>query len=317
MAELQTHPPAGDVAFLIRVARGKLESQSLLFADSVRAWGGALAGAPVYAFTSPEDAPSAGTLERLRTLGVTAVELSVDSPYRDPPVMNKVFVSAWAERELDHAVLAFVDSDTVFLDQPRELTLDGWLAAAKPVGNSRTAGSTGPGDPNEPYWQLVYDQLGVRSWPYVTTTVDRARIRAYWNTGLVAARREAGLFQAWEDALVRLFESGCVFKKPVLMEQLAWAGVIADIHDRVLVLPEEYNYPLPKRTLLPPGVRDLELDDLVHVHYHRWGHLPGFLGEVRPPLDTGSERYRWLQERFPLTPTIDGPFRWAKRDGQG
>jgi hypothetical protein len=243
--------------------------------------------------------------------------VSVDSPYRDPPVMNKVFVSAWAERELDHAVLAFVDSDTVFLDQPRELTLDGWLAAAKPVGNSRTAGSTGPGDPNEPYWQLVYDQLGVRSWPYVTTTVDRARIRAYWNTGLVAARREAGLFQAWEEALVRLFESGCVFKKPVLMEQLAWAGVIADIHDRVLVLPDEYNYPLPKRTLLPPGVRDLELDDLVHVHYHRWGHLPGFLGEVRPPLDTGSERYRWLQERFPLTPTIDGPFRWAKRDGQG
>jgi hypothetical protein len=317
MAELQPHPPAGDVAFLIRVARGKLESQSLLFADSVRAWGGALAGAPVYAFTSPEDAPSTGTLERLRALGVTAVELSLDSPYRDPPVMNKVFVSAWAERELDHAVLAFVDSDTVFLDQPRELTLDGWLAAAKPVGNSRTAGSTGPGDPNEPYWQLVYDQLGVRSWPYVTTTVDRARIRAYWNTGLVAARREAGLFQAWEEALVRLFESGCVFKKPVLMEQLAWAGVIADIHDRVLVLPEEYNYPLPKRTLLPPGVRDLELDDLVHVHYHRWGHLPGFLGEVRPPLDTGSERYRWLQERFPLTPTIDGPFRWAKRDGQG
>jgi hypothetical protein len=312
VAELQPH--RGEVAFLIRVARGKLESQSVLFADSVRTWGGGLAGVPVYAFTSPDDAPSERTIERLRALDVDHVDLRLDTPYRDPPVLNKVFVSAWAERELEHDVLAFVDSDTVFLGEPRELTLDGSVAAAKPVGNSRTAGSTGPGDPNEPYWQLVYDVLGVRSWPFVTTGVDRARIRAYWNTGLIAARREAGLFQAWERALVRLFESGCVFKKPVLMEQVAWAGVIADIHDRVRILPEEYNYPLPKRTLLPPGVRDLELDDLVHVHYHRWGHLPGFLGEVRPPLDPGSERYAWLAERFPLTPTIDEPFRWAGRE---
>jgi hypothetical protein len=305
------------IGFLIRVARGKLEAQSLLLAESVRTWGGTLAGAPVYAFTSPEDSPSEETIERLAAHGVSLIELRLDSPYRDPPVLNKVFVSAWAERELEHEVLAFVDSDTVFLDDPRELTLDGWLAATKPVGNSRTAGSTGPGDPNEPYWQRVYELLGVRSWPFVTTTVDRARIRAYWNTGLIAARRGAGLFQAWEEALVRLFEAGCVFKKPVLMEQVAWAGVIADIHDRVRILPEEYNYPLPKRTLLRAGVRDLELDDLVHVHYHRWGHLPGFLGEVRPPLDSGTDRYRWLEERFPLTPTIDEPFRWAGRSADG
>ncbi|MGH2962049.1 MAG: hypothetical protein ACRDL3_07655 [Solirubrobacterales bacterium] len=301
-----------EIAFLIRVARGKLESQSVLFAESVRDWGGALAGAAVYAFTAPEDSPSAQTLERLRSLDVAPVEMRMETPYRDPPVLNKVYVSAWAERELDHDVLVFVDSDTVFLDEPRALVEDGWLAAAKPVGNSRTAGSTGPGDPNEPFWQRVYDALGVRSWPFVTTTVDRARVRAYWNTGLVAARREAGLFGAWEEALVRLFEAGCVFKKPVLMEQVAWSGVIADIHDRVRILPEEYNYPLPKRRLLPAGVRDLDLDDLVHVHYHRWGHLPGFLDELRPPLDPGSERYRWLAGKLPLTPTIDGPFRWAE-----
>jgi hypothetical protein len=312
VAELQPSRTLIEIGFLIRVARGKLEAQSVLFAESVRAWGGAAAGAPIYAFTSPDDAPPAETIERLRSLDVTHVEPSLELPYRDPPVLNKVYVSAWAERELEHDVLAFVDSDTVFLDEPSELRGDGWLAAAKPVGNSRAAGSTGPGDPNEPYWQRVYDVLGVRAWPYVTTTVDRVRIRAYWNTGLIAARRDAGLFAAWERALVRLFEAGCVFKKPVLMEQVAWAGAIANIHDRVRILPDRYNYPLPKRKFLPPDARVLELDDLVHVHYHRWAHLPGFLGEVRPPLDRGSERYRWLAERLPLTPTIDGPFRWAE-----
>ena len=300
-----------DVGFLIRVAEGKLASQSLLFADALRVWGGELASAPIYAFTSPEDAPDANTLARLRELDVTHLEPALERPYKDPPVLNKVFVSAWAERELDHDVLAFVDSDTVFMGEPRELALDGLLAAAKPVGNSRTAGSTGPGDPNEPYWQRVYDELGVDAWPYVTTIVDRARIRAYWNTGLVAAHRSAGLFGEWERALVRLFEAGIVFRKPVLMEQVAWAAVIAPIHDRVMVLPEHYNYPLPKRRFLPPGVRDLELDQIVHAHYHRWGHLPGFLDELEPPLDHESERFRWLDSRLPLTPTIDGPFRWA------
>ncbi len=300
-----------DVAFLIRVARGKLASQSVLFADALRTWGGELADAPLYAFTAPDDAPDRDTLGRLRELRVTHLEPALERPYRDPPVLNKVFVSAWAERELDHEVLVFVDSDTVFLDHPRELALEGRLAAAKPVGNSRTAGSTGPGDPNEPYWQRVYDELGVRAWPFVTTTVDRARIRAYWNTGLVAARRSAGLFGEWERALIRLFEAGCVFRKPVLMEQVAWAAVIAEIHDRVLVLPDEYNYPLPKRRFLPAGVRDLELEQLVHVHYHRWGHLPGFLDQLEPPLDSRSERYAWLGSRLPLTPTIEGPFRWA------
>jgi len=71
----------------------------------------------------------------------------------------------------------------------------------------------------------------------------------------------------------RVVHGGSRFSSSVVITP----AVIADIHDRVRVLPDEYNYPLPKRRLLPPGVRELELDDLVHVHYHRWGHLPGFL----------------------------------------
>ena len=53
---------------------------------------------------------------------------------------------------------------------------------------------------------VPYDELGVEARPYVTTIVDRARIRAYWNTGMVAARRSEGLFGEWERALIRLFE---------------------------------------------------------------------------------------------------------------
>lgn len=300
-----------ELAFLIRVAEGNLAAQSELFAESLRRWGGSLAEAPIYAFTSPDDAPPRRTIARLEELGTTHVELDLGDRRRDPPVLNKVYVCAWAERELEHRTLAFTDTDTVILDEPRELARGDWLAASKPVGSSRAGGSKGPGKRNEKYWLRMYDALGVRAEPWVTSVVDRKRIRAYWNTGLVAARREAGLFAAWEDALEFLYDNDVVFRKPVLMEQLAWSGVTADLHDRVWQLPDAYNYPLPKRRFLPEEMQRLDLDDLVHVHLHKWAHLPGFLTEVLPPLDPEGARYRWLDERLPLAPQIEGPFRWA------
>ena len=300
-----------ELAFLIRVAEGNLAAQSGLFAESLREWGGEFAEAPVYAFTSPDDAPPRPAIDRLEELGATHVELDLSGRRRDPPVLNKVYVCAWAERELDHRTLVFSDTDTVILNEPRELAEGEWLCASKPVGSSRAGGQKGPGKRNEKFWQRMYDELGVRSEPWVTSVVDRKRIRAYWNTGLVAARRDAGLFAAWEEALERLYAKDVVFRKPVLMEQLAWSGVTADIHDRVWELPDPYNYPLPKRRFLPAEMQALDLSDLVHVHLHKWAHLPGFLTEVLPPLDPASDRYRWLSERLPLDPRISGPFRWA------
>ena len=301
-----------ELAFLIRVAEGKLAAQSTLFVDSLRTWGGSLAGAPVYAFTSPDDAPRRPTVDRLEELGATHVELGLEGKRRDPPVLNKVYVCAWAERELAHRTLVFSDTDTVILNEPRELAEGAWIAASKPVGSSRAGGSKGPGKRNEKYWQRLYAELGVRSEPWVTSVVDRKRIRAYWNTGLVAARREAALFAAWEEALERLYANDVVFRKPVLMEQLAWSAVTADHHERVWELPDAYNYPLPKRRFLPPEMQALDLGEMTHVHLHKWAHLPGFLGELQPPLDPSSDRFRWLAERLPLEPTIEGPFRWAE-----
>jgi hypothetical protein len=299
------------LAFLIRVADGPLAAQSELFVESLRTWGGGLSETPVYAFTSPDDAPGRETVERLEGLGATHVDLDLSGRRRDPPVLNKVYVCAWAERELDFETLVFSDTDTVILNEPRELVEGRWIAAAKPVGSSRAGGQKGPGKRNERFWRRMYAELGVRSEPWVTSVVDRKRIRAYWNTGLVAARRDAGLFATWEQALERLYAKDVVFRKPVLMEQLAWSAITADHHDRIWELPDPYNYPLPKRRFLPEEMQALDLPDLTHVHLHRWAHLPGFLTEVMPPLDPDSDRYRWLDERLPLEPTIDGPFRWA------
>jgi hypothetical protein len=150
----------------------------------------------------------------------------------------------------------------------------------------------------------MYAELGVRERPFVETTVGQMRIRAYWNSGLLAVRRTAGLFAAWEASLLRLFDAGIVQKRwPQFMDQLSWAGVTADHHERIRVLSAGYNYPLRHRQALAPSARDLDLDAIVHLHYRLWLHLPDALLKVDPAFDSSSERYRWLDQRVPLEPT--------------
>jgi hypothetical protein len=293
-------------AFLLCVERGRLETEALLLVESLREFGGAFSQAPVYAFAPrPGFEPDALTVERLEALGqVTMVKEPLVDRFADMPTFNKVAVSAWAERELDHETLVFTDTDCVFLDEPSELAGGEWLAAMRPV-DRRIAGSRGKGK-GEPFWRKMYAELGVKNEPWVETAVGQMRIRAYWNTGLVAARRSAGLFVAWERALLRLFDAGIVQGRwPQFMDQLSWAGVTADVHDRVLILPHAYNYPLRRRMSLAPEATDMDLTELVHLHYRLWFHLPDALEKVVPPFDPGTDRYGWLDERLPIEPLVD------------
>jgi hypothetical protein len=294
-----------DLAFVICVEHGRLETEAVLLAQSVREWAGRAAQAPIYAFAPrPHKQPEPGTVERLRELDVTFVDEPLAGLHEEYPTFNKVFVCAWAERELDHETLIFADTDSVFLAEPTELIDGDWVAAARPV-DRRIAGSRGKGK-NEPYWQRMYEALGVRSEPFVETTVGSTRIRAYWNSGLIAARREAGLFQAWERGLQTLFEREVVYRRmPQFMDQLSWAAVSADVHDRVRILSGPYNYPLRQRGGLPDELRDLDLAEIVHLHYRLFFHLPDPLGAVAPPFEIETPQYRWLTERLPIEPIVD------------
>jgi hypothetical protein len=295
-----------NLAFLICVEHGRLENESVLLAESIRRWGGGAAESAVYAFSPrPDYQPDPETLERLEALGVKHVTESLipDLP-GGLPTFNKVFVSAWAERELEHETLVFTDTDTVLTGEPRELLAGDWVAAARPV-DRRIAGSRGKGK-NEPYWRRMYEALGVTEEPYVETAVGQMRIRAYWNSGLLAARRSAGLFGEWERALKTLYDRDLVYHRmPQFMDQLSWAGVTANLGDRMLILPAAYNYPLRQRGGLDDEARELDLAEIVHLHYRLFFHLPEPLAAVSPPFQEDTEQYAWLAERLPLQPIVD------------
>lgn len=294
-----------DIGFLICVEHGRLESEGVLLAESLREWGGAAAEAPIYAFAPrPDFQPEPETAARLRSLGVTYVDEALEGLRDDRPTFNKVFVASWAERELSHETLVFADTDSIFINEPTELLEGDWVAAARPV-DRRIAGSRGKGK-NEPYWQKMYAALGVTEEPFVETAVGGVRIRAYWNSGLLAAKREAGLFTAWEQALATLYEREIIYwRMPQFMDQLAWAAVTANFPDQVRVLSDGYNYPLRQRGGLDGSARDLDLDEIVHLHYRLFLHLADPLAAVEPPFDPETPQYRWLAERLPLEPIVD------------
>ena len=89
------------------------------------------------------------------------------------------------------------------------------------------------------------------------------------------------------------------------MDQLSLAAVLTDAHDDVRILSDAYNYPLRHRAALAPEATELDLADIVHLHYRLWFHIRDALAKVYPPFDPGSDRYRWLEERLPIEPEID------------
>lgn len=301
------------LALLLCVEAGRLESQACLLVESLRTFGGPRADLPVHAFAPrPGHGPSDDTAARLAELGVTLHREALNRDFPDYPIGNKIFVCAEAERQLDAEVLVFADSDTIFTGCPDELDLPADVdAAARPV-DRRNRGSTGPGDPADEYWTTLATLLSVPGAPMVRTVVEDEPIRAYFNAGLVAARRRAGVFAEWEADFRRLMAAGHVPRSGVLnnMDQLALAGTLGRRFERVRILSDRYNYPLGKRPLLAAPLGDCQLADLVHVHYHRWFHRRDFLGLTRPRLAAEDPVVHWLASRLPLEPTIDDPVRY-------
>jgi hypothetical protein len=301
------------VAFLACIERGKLEQQGILLCRSIRRNAGRFANAPIHTFQ-----PRAGmeiaeqTARELRGLGVEHHTNALNREFHDYPIGNKIFASAFAEQELDEDTLVFLDSDTLFAGEPALFDMpDDVDAAARPVDRKRN-GSAGPGDPNDAYWSQLYQVFGVRAEPFVETNSDQEPIRAFFNSGLVVTRRSAGIMSEWLDVFRRL-EKGKRLPPDGSMQfldQVALAIVLSKHWPRVSQLDWRYNYPLPQRSRLAEPARSARLDQMIHIHYHRWFQKPDFLKLLRPTLDLESDVARWLVDQLPLPPLIDDPMKF-------
>ncbi len=295
--------------FVVCVEAGRLEGETLLLCESIREFGGALAEAPIAAYRPRAGDPLApATHERLAALGVELNEEPLNEAHAYYPIANKLYAAADAERTASEDALVLLDSDAVVLGEPDALLLaEGVDAAVSPVGKAGD-GSIGPGHPNEAYWERLYELAGAEGRPFAKTWLKGEPIRAYWNAGLVATRREAGLMGAWLELFTKLTETGHVPERGVdQLDQLALAAILARNPGRVATLPAAYNYRITRRPELDGPARKLDLSELVHVHYMKAFHVRGFLGAVRPPVRNDTRQYAWLESRLPIAPEIEVP----------
>jgi hypothetical protein len=308
------------VRFVACVERGALEEKALLLVRSIRRFGGQWAKSPIDTF-----APRAGraisnaTRDALRANGVMHHDEVLNRDFYDYAIANKIFAAARAEELASEDVVVFLDTDTVILSEPAAFALPRSIdAAVRPVEfhrwrepvdgdprwqtRHRRASSAGEGDPADAYWLHMYALCGVEVRPFVETSCDRVRIRAYANSGLVAARRSARVFAQWLRDFLMLAAAG---HRPHggeihYLDQLSLAATLARIWNRVQLLDGRYNYPLVGRPLLAEPLRSARLDELVHVHYNRYFHVDGFLASLDPPVERDGGVAPWLQQQLPL-----------------
>jgi hypothetical protein len=250
---------------------GQLEQESLLMAESFRKFTGGFKDAPLYSFQVRENWDvSSQTKNKLEELGVIHKKEVLNTKYPDYPLANKPLLCAYAEQTIDADILVFLDSDLVFFSEPKEF----WLPAEYNVGirpeHHKMIGSEGSSDPNDAYWMMLYEIAGVAGQQrYVITTVDQKKVRAFWNSGLVAVRRSKGIFTAWKETIEQLLEEGTsITKGNWYYEQSALSATICAITDKVFNFSPGYNYPVHSHNSMPKKERVKKFEDTVCIHDH-------------------------------------------------
>jgi len=291
------------LAYIACIENGYLEGQTLLLCRSIRKFAGRYADAPIYTFqTSHGTEIKQGTLEALAELAVDHSSILLNPAYHANAYANKVFVSAYAEEQLEEDILVFLDSDTVFVGEPLAFALPSGIDAAACSADSKHLSSTGEGDPRDEVWQRIYRLYSLTNEPRVVTPTG-VRTRAFFSGGLVVVRRSAGIFRAWQSQLLAMLDSGVI---PEHMrgrsDEISLTTVLVSRFDQVKLLDGRYNYLVYRRAALLRPFDRAKLEELVHLHYRFWFNIPGFLSVLQPPLGSDSGILQWLQNYLPLLP---------------
>jgi hypothetical protein len=244
-----------------------------LLIDSLRAFGGALSRCPVWLFEAdPVAAPCAG----LAGEGVRIIPLQVPDAVRHYYFSSKVAACAHAEAQAGPHVrsLVWLSADCLIVQPPLLFDLAPSLdATVRPV-HIRNVGLDATA-PLDDFWSGVYGVVGVQDVRQtVTSFIGGQRIRAYYNSHLLAVHPALGLLRRWLElfeSLVRdrAFQSRACQDElhRVFLHQAALSALLSTALDprRVRELPPDYSYPYNLHHDVPPARRAQALDALVCV----------------------------------------------------
>jgi hypothetical protein len=298
---------AASIAFILCTEGGQLEQESLLMVESFRRYTGSFKDAPLFSFqVRDRNDVSIETVNKLESFGVKHQKVVLNSRYPDYPLANKPLLCAYAEQTIDADILVFLDSDLVFFSEPNEFLLPPEYDIGIRPEHHKMIGSEGSSDPNEEYWLHLYAIAGVKAPDrFVTTTVDRKTIRAFWNSGVVAVRRSAGIFTAWQQVIEKLLEEGTsINQKNFYYEQSALSATIcAQVEvDRVWQFSPGYNYPIHSHNKMIASEQLSSFEQIVCIHDHLFRSRKEKYRErtwvktlkCMKDFNKNTEKYQWL-----------------------
>jgi hypothetical protein len=286
------------------VESGFLEAQTMRLVESVRRHAGAWARSKMYAVTPRPGPPLArATRRHFERHDVRYIDARLPGALDWFRFRNKPKALARAEEDADTEVMCWLDSDLLFLGEPEGLEMDGvdFVACA----SDKEMGTSGPSDPYEPFWAAMCEALGfaLDELPWITTEMERTRIRLYWNSGFFAYRRGTGFAEEYLRQTDALLASRVVTDAPHFalgideMAALGFAMVKLGLAYRSL--PYTHNYPWGSRT-----PREWYADETLRkvriLHYHdaMWPPMwPDFIARVRAAHPDVAE---WLAPLGPM-----------------
>jgi hypothetical protein len=290
-----------DTLFLTTISE-EVKPAVHLLVDSLRAFGGDLAGSQFWIFTT--DPKLSYGREDDRTC---LLPLVVPAPVAAYPFGRKVAACAQAEQLVPAGTrsLVWIDSSCMFVQPPILFDLGAAFDAAFRPVHIRNVGLS-PVESLDAFWQGIYTVLGVKDvGNTVTSFIDDQRLRTYFNSHAFSVNPALGLMRRWYEIFQRLLndrqfqEAACPDErhKIFLFQALLSALVASSLEPtRVRILPPTYNYPYNLHDRVPADRHAVSLDELVCFTYEDRKIHPNALIDIQvhEPLRA------WLEARLSL-----------------
>ena len=298
VASERKHADDARISFICCIEAGVLEEMALRLVESLRRFGGRFSKSPVIAVTPRFGPPlRQSTHRRLEDLGVEYLRVSLDSRFSWLHYMNREVALVHGEARAATELVSYLDADTLILREPEALDLPAGIDFGASYSDTKVGATTGPSDPHDEAWRAICDVEGISidGLPWITTSLDRTRIRLYFQGGILVYRRSIQLGRKLQDLLIAVLDNH------IRLPGSAWTFVDQTLPGPILVkndyrwveLPFDHNYTMA--SYLPQYYDQESFREARIVHYHD-SMAPHFWPAFLERLDrTHPEVAHWLR----------------------
>lgn len=297
------------IAFVFIVEHGDLEQKGIILGESLRRFFPNEEKYPIYSVRPRKgEEIKQETLKKFRDLHIEYIYKPINVLWHNLPFANEAYGASIIEEKLkdDAEILVYLDADIVCLKYPEKLFLDENIKVAVTSIDVAGAGGVKYGEPLSEVWSFSYNLRHVdrsKLWP-IPTKVDRIEIYPCFNSGLVAARPEAGIFRSWREMFEISVPHGYfskfapTSKEFFFTDQFFLATVIVSLVDRreILVLDDGYNFPLNLVREYFNKNGKVKFDEITFLHYHHSFYDMQWLSY----FDLDDQSVPWLIKKLPI-----------------